>query len=260
MELPEAGLPHLPRLRRGVDVDGVEQSAAAARRHGIAPQTPRTSPHSACVVSLPTIRPAIIRGVTGSLTASLALSMAALILACRPSALLASPGAAPASTLPADVEEAPAEADSAAAGAARPPVATTFELDGSRVVLPAPITFETGSASPDEGASAGLYYLLDYLAAKESVTLVRIEGHGPDQALSEARALMVARWLVANGASCSRLIPVGFGDTKPIADAATPEGRAANARIEAINAGLRGRLIGGLPADGGGLAAGDPCS
>jgi hypothetical protein len=47
--------------------------------------------------------------------------------------------------------------------------------------------------------------------------------------------------------------------TKPVADASTPEGRAANVRIDAINAALRGRLIGGMPADGGGQLAGDPC-
>jgi OOP family OmpA-OmpF porin len=95
------------------------------------------------------------------------------------------------------------------------------------------------------------------------VSLVRIEGHAPEQALSEARALTVARWLVAHGVAhgvaCERLVPIGFGPTKPVADASTHEGRAANVRIDAINAALRGRLIGGMPADGGGQLAGDPC-
>jgi hypothetical protein len=41
--------------------------------------------------------------------------------------------------------------------------------------------------------------------------VVRIEGHASDQALSEARALAVTRWLVVRGVACERLVPVGFG-------------------------------------------------
>ncbi|MCX5748100.1 MAG: hypothetical protein NT062_37045 [Proteobacteria bacterium] len=39
----------------------------------------------------------------------------------------------------------------------------------------------------------------------------------------------------------------------------TAEGRAANRRSEFVNAALRGRAIGGMPADGGGADAGDVC-
>lgn len=207
----------------------------------------------------------------------IALCLFAMALACKPT-----PGEVAAPAEPAVAEAAPAGGDGAsgasgaseaseaggdeasegggAQGSTRPPVATEFALDGSKIVMPAPITFDAGGSTPNAGAEAGLYHLLDYLAAKESVTTVRIEGHAPEQALSEARALAVARWLVAHGASCSRVLPVGFGATKPIADGSTPEGRAANTRIEAVNAALRGRLIGGMPADGGGVVAGDPCS
>ncbi|MBK8265227.1 MAG: OmpA family protein [Nannocystis sp.] len=151
----------------------------------------------------------------------------------------------------------PAAADPSPA--ARPPLAAEFPLDGSRIVLPAPIVFDADGAALSPAADPALYHLLDYLGAKESVSLVRIEGHASDQALSEARALAVTRWLVVRGVACERLVPVGFGPTKPVADASTPEGRAANVRIDAINAALRGRLIGGMPADGGGQLAGDPC-
>lgn len=204
----------------------------------------------------------------------IALCLFAMALACKPT-----PGEVAAPAEPAVAEAAPASGDGAsgasgaseaggdeasedggAQGSTRPPVATEFALDGSKIVLPAPITFDAGGSTPNAGAEAGLYHLLDYLAAKESVTTVRIEGHAPEQALSEARALAVARWLVAHGASCSRVLPVGFGASKPVASDATAEGRAANTRIEAVNAALRGRLIGGMPADGGGVVAGDPCS
>jgi len=39
----------------------------------------------------------------------------------------------------------------------------------------------------------------------------------------------------------------------------TPENKAQNRRVTFVPAELRGRLIGGLPADGGGKVAGDPC-
>jgi len=89
---------------------------------------------------------------------------------------------------------------------------------------------------------------------RESVTLLRVENHGDAQALTEARALAVAKALVKRGVDCHRLIAVGFGTTKPISNDA-----AQNRRTELIPAALRGHLIGGMPADGGGKVAGDPC-
>ena len=72
--------------------------------------------------------------------------------------------------------------------------------------------------------------------------------------------MSVSRALVRRGVDCKRLIPVGFGSSKPVAFEATPEGKAQNQRIEMVNAQLRGIAIGGMPADGGGRVAGDPCS
>ena len=92
---------------------------------------------------------------------------------------------------------------------------------------------------------------------------MRIEGHvsgsTTSQALSEKRALAICKKLIAAGVDCKRLIAVGFGDTKPIEENNTPSGRAANTRISFVNAALRGHLIGGMPADGGGVVAGDVC-
>ena len=72
------------------------------------------------------------------------------------------------------------------------------------------------------------------------------------QPLSEKRAAYVGRWLVAHGVDVKRLIAVGFGSTKPLESDETPAAKAANARIEFHPAALRGKLIGGAPADGGG--------
>lgn len=190
-----------------------------------------------------------------------------VLFACRPAAPV-EPAAPPVEPAPA---EAPAEtpAESAASAPDEPAAApvpaagpVNYEVRENRLVLPQPVNFAAGQDGPGRGSEVALEHIRGYLAAKDYVTTMRIEAHvsGPDaQALSERRALSVARWLVAHGVECTRLLPVGFGDSKPVADNATPEGRAQNTRVEAVNAALRGRLIGGMPADGGGKVAGDPC-
>ena len=64
---------------------------------------------------------------------------------------------------------------------------------------------------------------------------------------------------MAHGVACDRLVAVGFGNNKPIADNSTAEGKSHNRRIAVINAALRGRAIGGMPLDGGGQDAGAVC-
>lgn len=185
------------------------------------------------------------------------LSFALLAAACGPSTKAAHSPGEPAAATAAAV--APPAGD-----AARTPV-TSFEIEDNRLVLPGPIVFATGGSDVDEAASAeALWYLHDYLVAKDSVTLLRLEGHG-DQPGEDAlmrsgdRALQVGRWLVGHGVDCKRLLAAAFGDTKPVADPSTPEGRARNRRIEAVNAALRGRAIGGMPTDGGAPAAVPVC-
>lgn len=50
-------------------------------------------------------------------------------------------------------------------------------------------------------------------------------------------------------------LAVGFGNTKPVADNSTVDGKAQNQRISFVIAALRGRPIGGMPLDGGGKIA-----
>lgn len=144
--------------------------------------------------------------------------------------------------------------------------ARTFELDGNNLKVPDPILFETASDTLKAESSAALEHVAAYLADKTYITLMRVEVHSDstgnaddNQTLTEKRALAIARALVAKGVDCKRLIPVGFGDTKPVAPNDTPDGRAQNRRTVFANAMLRGRAIGGMPADGGGRVAGDPC-
>lgn len=143
---------------------------------------------------------------------------------------------------------------------------TKFQIESGQLKLPGAIVFEAGGEKLKSESEESLWVIADFLEAKKDITLLRIEGHVANadnakthQALSEKRAMAVARWLVSKGVDCKRLIAVGFGDTKPVEANDTPAGRAANSRIEARPAAMRGRLIGGMDADGGGKSAGDVC-
>jgi len=50
--------------------------------------------------------------------------------------------------------------------------------------------------------------------------------------LSEKRALSVYNYLIEKGIEKNRLVPIGYGQAKPLADNATDEGRQKNRRIE----------------------------
>jgi len=70
---------------------------------------------------------------------------------------------------------------------------------------------------------------------------LRVEGHtdnqgsaAANQALSEKRAQAVVAWLVAHGTNASRLAAKGMGQTMPVADNSTQDGRAKNRRVELV--------------------------
>ncbi|NNF09605.1 MAG: OmpA family protein [Acidimicrobiia bacterium] len=101
-------------------------------------------------------------------------------------------------------------------------------------------TFDFGSAE----LTPELRTLLDTGAGillRNPSVLMTIEGHtdsvGSDSfnlALSEARAQAGADYLIARGVQAERLFPVGFGETQPIADNDTAEGRRQNRRLEFV--------------------------
>jgi len=142
----------------------------------------------------------------------------------------------------------------------------TFKVEGGQLRLPGPVVFESAKDVLKPESDDVLTIVKQYLDAKPEITLLRIEGHtdsdGDDKAnqtLSELRSLAVARWLVAKGIDCKRLIPVGFGESKPVAANDTAENKAQNRRTAFVNAALSGNPIGGMPVDGGAKVAGDPC-
>jgi outer membrane protein OmpA-like peptidoglycan-associated protein len=100
------------------------------------------------------------------------------------------------------------------------------------------INFDTGKSSitkdSEEALKAILVILDEYPSAKFS-----IDGHTDsvgsaksNKSLSEARALSVKQYLVANGVDEFRLSSKGYGEEDPIADNKTRSGRAKNRRVE----------------------------
>ena len=70
---------------------------------------------------------------------------------------------------------------------------------------------------------------------------ITVEGHTDNvgakpanQALSQKRAEAVVTWLSAHEIDRTRLAAAGFGDTKPVQDNATDEGRQKNRRVELV--------------------------
>lgn len=77
------------------------------------------------------------------------------------------------------------------------------------------------------------------ISEQEGEFVVVLEGHTDsigsseyNQDLSERRAESVRRYLVDHGVASERIRSVGYGETRPIADNRTPEGRAINRRVE----------------------------
>lgn len=141
------------------------------------------------------------------------------------------------------------------------------KIENNQLILDNPVTFKAGSDELTEDGIKGLQQVKEFLIAKNYVTLLRVEGHTDNannetsnQQLTEKRAMAACKWLVSNGIDCKRLIATGFGSTKPVMDNSTPAGKAANRRIVFALAALKDRLIGGMPADGGGAVAGDICN
>lgn len=132
---------------------------------------------------------------------------------------------------------------------------------GNTIKLPGNIVFDTGAATlkKDVGNEEILDQLKKYLDENKKVTLLRIEGHTdnvgkpPDNLkLSGERALTIKKYLVSHGIDEKRIVAVGFGESKPIGDNNTEEGRAQNRRTEFKIAEVNGKAYMGLDTKGGG--------
>jgi OOP family OmpA-OmpF porin len=129
------------------------------------------------------------------------------------------------------------------------------------VQIPGEIEFDTGKASfkAGGGSDAVVDQLKKFLDENPKVTKLRIEGHtdhvgdaNANMALSGQRALTVKNAAIAKGVAKERLIAVGFGQTKPIADNTTDAGKAKNRRTEFRIAEIGGKKYLGQDPLGGG--------
>lgn len=140
----------------------------------------------------------------------------------------------------------------------------SYKMEGNELVFDESIHFKSGTAELSPENQKTLNALKDFLNEKKYVTQLRIEGHVGGKTsnpldLSEKRAVAITKWLIAEGIDCKRLIAVGFGDSKPISAAHQPTTPENNTRIVFAIAALRDKLIGGMPADGGGQISINPC-
>lgn len=110
--------------------------------------------------------------------------------------------------------------------------------DNINLIMPGNITFATGSSD----VSTRFFNVLDSVALvvnEFKKTYVAITGYtdstGSDQfnqQLSEKRAQSVASFLASKNVLQDRMIVKGMGESNPIADNGTPEGREQNRRVE----------------------------
>jgi len=112
------------------------------------------------------------------------------------------------------------------------------EIDKSGHVAVYGIQFDTAKATIKPESEAVLGEIAKLLQSRADLKL-NIEGHtdnvgakSTNLALSGQRASAVQGWLVAHGIDKGRLSVQGFGDSKPVGDNATDEGRAKNRRVE----------------------------
>ena len=72
-------------------------------------------------------------------------------------------------------------------------------------------------------------------------TRIVISGHTDDageadynQQLAEKRARAISRFFIESGVAAQRIVIFGYGESQPIADNTSAEGRATNRRIEIL--------------------------
>jgi outer membrane protein OmpA-like peptidoglycan-associated protein len=117
-------------------------------------------------------------------------------------------------------------------------VSVTRIGDNITLNMPGNVTFATDSSD----LSPAFFDVLNSVAKvlKEfNKTVVEVAGHtdstGSDsynQALSERRANSVSQYLQSQGVISQRMITIGMGETRPVADNGTADGRQANRRVE----------------------------
>lgn len=119
----------------------------------------------------------------------------------------------------------------------RTPAGDKVDSVGCGLNLALEVQFETNSATIKPDSTGDLDAFAQFMKDVPSVK-GELQGHtdsvGKDAynlSLSQRRAESVKAYIVAKGVAAARIDAKGYGETKPVADNATVEGKAANRRV-----------------------------
>ena len=101
------------------------------------------------------------------------------------------------------------------------------------------VYFKTNKAEIQKRSFKLLKNVAAVVRAHNEIKKITVEGHTDDQGdddynkdLSQRRAQSVVDFLIANGVDSSLLVPIGYGEERPIEENTTRKGRAKNRRVE----------------------------
>jgi outer membrane protein OmpA-like peptidoglycan-associated protein len=111
-------------------------------------------------------------------------------------------------------------------------------VTGKEIKITETVQFDTGKATIKPVSDGLLDDVVRVLQKYPGIKKIQVEGHTDDQGddarnmkLSQDRADAVKKYLVDHGVAPERLVSKGFGETSPIADNKTADGRATNRRV-----------------------------
>lgn len=114
----------------------------------------------------------------------------------------------------------------------------TITVKPPRVYTLDDVFFAPGKSTLTSASYKELNELAEYMSKKKTMK-IEIAGHTDNTGeaasnlkLSEARANTVRNYLLKKGITAERVVAKGYGDTFPVADNSTPEGRQKNRRTE----------------------------
>jgi outer membrane protein OmpA-like peptidoglycan-associated protein len=115
----------------------------------------------------------------------------------------------------------------------------SVSITRNKITIADQIHFETAKATIRRESHGILDEVAEVLIDNPQIEKVRVEGHTDsrgsevyNQKLSQERSESVRRYLIEQGVEADRLTAVGFGETTPIADNETEEGRQKNRRVD----------------------------
>jgi outer membrane protein OmpA-like peptidoglycan-associated protein len=123
----------------------------------------------------------------------------------------------------------------------RKPKNPLVAVHSKEIIIKQQIQFAIDSAVILPASTGVLTEIADVLHKNPRIRRVEVQGHtdatgnaAHNQRLSEERAASVVAWLTAHGIAADRLVPKGYGDTKPLVPNVTERNRQRNRRVQLI--------------------------